>query len=219
MKDNIDIIIDSREPSGKEFVAGIIDAGYKPKIDFLECGDFLIYGAEKEKDAILIERKSASDFIGSMEERIWDQLKRMKESGIDERWVLVEGNPLNSKLTAYKKRGITKTQIWGAERAITNFDTRIMHVKDKDETIEWLVYLIKKQNTPKQPFTLRPSPPKSMTLRERKLYFIEGLPSIGAVTAEKLLNEFHSVERFIDGFEKSKTLSEKQKKELEKIIG
>ena len=216
--DNIDVIVDSREPNAKTFVAGIIDAGYAPKIDFLEAGDFLIYGAKGTEDAILIERKSASDFLDSIEGRIWDQLKRMKESEVKERWVLIEGNPLDPKYKRFKKRAISKSNIWGAERAITKFDTRINHVKDMDETVEWLVYLINKQNSPKKPFALRTSPPNSLNLKEKKLYVLQGFPSIGPVTSQEIMSEFHSIENFINKFEKAKCLTDKQKSEIKKIV-
>jgi len=62
----VDIQITSDEPLAGYFASKFIEAGFKPKIEKMETGDFIIFG-KKRKNAILIERKSPQDFLGSIE--------------------------------------------------------------------------------------------------------------------------------------------------------
>jgi len=122
----VDIQITSDEPLAGYFASKFIEAGFKPKIVKMETGDFIIFG-KKRKNAILIERKSPQDFLGSIEGkkdsfgawekgRIWNQLERMVETGIPELTVLVEGNPINKRFTVYRKKGFTKNSCIQEER-------------------------------------------------------------------------------------------------------
>jgi len=223
----VDVTIDSRETKAKEFFAGLIDRGVSPQIDKLDTGDFHIFG-RTENDSVLIERKTASDFLQSIEGkkiakghwekgRIWDQLKRMKETKIKERVVLIEGNPFNKRLSAYRKKGFTKTRIWGAMRAIRRWGAGIERTKDIEETLDYIAYVAKSKKKPKKPFALRTSPPKSMTLREKKLYFIQGLPGVGPKTAKKILKE-GSLKKFFVNIHKSSAVGKVAKKEIRKIL-
>lgn len=225
---NIDISIDSREPKAGKFTATIIDAGYKPKIETLPTFDFIIYG-KTEKDTIGIERKDDSDFLGSVEGnrgqdgvwengRIWDQLKRMKESGVENRWIVIEGNPFSERLSAYRKKGFDKNRIWGAMEGISKWGCNMMRTHDDDETMEWIIHLIKKQQTPKKTFSLRTSAPHEMTLKEKKLYLLQGLPGVGPKTSAAILKEYDSVLEFFNNVKKSESVGEKCKKDIDKIL-
>jgi len=229
---SIDIGIDTREQHSGFFVAQIIDAGYRPKVEKLPAGDFIIYGRD-ENDSTLIERKDDSDFLSSLEGkknsdgtwekgRLWDQLKRMKETGIKDRWVLIEGNPFSKRLSAYRRKGFNKHRIWGSFIGISKWGTSIIILKNKQETVDFILYLIKKKKNPKKEFTLRSSPPNSMTLREKRLYFLQGLPKIGAKASKEILKYYGSIRKFINGIDELDKLSgigEKTKREIKKIVG
>ena len=156
----IDIQITTDEPKKNYFIGALIDLGYHPKLEKLPVGDFLIFGQNDEQDATIVERKAASDFLNSLEGkkdkasgtwergRLWDQLKRMKESKVNERILIIEGN-ITQRLTAYRKKGFTKHRIWGSYRAIARWGCYIQHTKNIDETIEYLVYLIDQKKKPK----------------------------------------------------------------------
>ena len=226
--EDIDISIDSREPKATKFITKIIDAGYHPKLELLPTSDFIIYGTS-EKDVIIIERKDDSDFLSSVEGkrnedgsweigRIWDQLKRMKESGVENRWVVIEGNPFSSRLSAYRKKGFTRERIWGAMEGIAAWNTHIMRTVDDEDTINWIIHLIKKQKSPKKPFTLRTSAPHEMTLKEKKLYILQGFPGVGAKTSNNILKEYDTLMSFFNNISKSKSVGDKTKKEIGKIL-
>ena len=226
----VDIIIDDRETEKvrKYLISAFIDMGFSPKVERLPAGDFLIFG-KTDKDRVLIERKTASDFLGSIEGkkiapghwkkgRIWDQIKRMKETKIPELTVLIEGNPFSKRLTAYRKKGFNKNRIWGAMRSIRRRGVGIERTKDLDETIEYVAYIMKQKKGPKKISALRTSPPNSMTLKERKLYVLQGLPGVGPKKSREILKKYKTLKSFFKVAETSSLFGDKTKKELKKIL-
>ena len=201
----VDIQITTNAPKKNYFVGALIDLGYHPLLKILPVSDFVIFGQKDEEDASIVERKTAADFLNSLEGkkdkasgtwergRLWDQLKRMKESSVNERILII-----TPRLTAYRKKGFTKNRIWGAYRAISRWGCHIQHTKNIDETIEYLAYLIDQKKKPKKPFALRASPHKSMSLREKRIYLLEGLDNIGPQRSKKLLKQFKSVRNVIN---------------------
>ena len=226
----IDIQITTNEPKKNYFVGALIDLGYHPMLKILPVADFVIFGQKDEEDASIVERKAASDFLNSLEGkkdkisgtwergRLWDQLKRMKESKVKDRILIIEGS-ITRKLTAYRKKGFTKNRIWGAYRSIDRWGCHIQHTKNIDETIEYLAYLIEQKKKPKKPFSLRASPHKSMTLKDKRLYLLQGLPGVGPKTSKEILKRHRTVMTFFKNVEKSKAVGKKTKKEIKKILG
>jgi ERCC4-type nuclease len=223
----VDIQITSDEPKAAIFAARLIDEGINPKIEKLDSGDFLVFG-KNEKDATLIERKAASDFLGSIEGnrdslgiwekgRIWNQLERMKESGCGELLVLIEGSPFNKQLSAYRKKGFSKSRIWGAMRAIRKFGVGIQMVKDEDEMIEFLTYIAKNKKTPKKEFALRVSAPNKLSLKDKKIYLLEGFPGIGPKTAKEILKG-QTILEFLNNLDDCNTISNHVKEDISKIV-
>lgn len=224
----VDVVITSDEPKRSFFVARFIEAGLKPKVKKLPTFDFVIYG-KTEKDATGIERKTASDFLGSVEGkrialgqyekgRIWDQLKRMKESGIEDRWILIEGNPYNRRLTSYRKKGFSKIRIWGALRGISRWGCFVERTKDINETAEYIINLVKQKKKPKKEFALRTSPPNSMSPHRKKQYILQGFPAIGPKTSKKILREHKTLMNFFNNIDTSKAIGAKSKKTIKKIL-
>jgi len=224
----VDIQITTDEPKSSYFISRLIEAGISPKLEKLPTGDFLIFGRTQD-DSVLIERKTASDFLGSVEGkkiapgqwengRIWDQLKRMKETGIKDRWVLIEGSPYNRRLTSFRKKGFTKNRIWGALRAIRKWDCRVEYTKNIDETIEYLIYLVKQKKKPKKVFALRSSPPNSMSPSQKRLYILQGFPGVGPKTSRKIMREHKTLLHFFNNISKSKSVGKKIKKDIKKTL-
>ena len=224
----VDIKITSDEPKRAFFVSRFIDAGLKPKVEKLPTFDFIIYG-KTEKDATGIERKTASDFLGSVEGkriapgqyekgRIWDQLKRMKESKVEDRWLIIEGNPFSRRLTAFRKKGFTKPRIWGARRAVSRFGVFVERTKDIEETAEYIINLAKQKKKPKKEFALRTSPPNSMSPHAKKRYILQGFPGVGPKTSRKILREHKTLMNFFKNIDKSKAVGAKSKKDIKKIL-
>ena len=218
----VDIIVDSHEKSDvrEYFVSSFINDGIIPKVESLPAGDFLVYG-KTEKEAILIERKEASDFVSSLKEgRIWEQMAKMKESGIEDRRVIIEGDPLKSRSLWYGKK-ITPSNIYGAYDGIFKWGVKIVWVSDKYQTSAYLRNLINRQKKPKKVFALRSSPQRTLTLQEKKEYLLEGLPGIGGKTAKDILKKYKTVINFVNNVDSVDTLpgiGDKTKKEIKEIL-
>lgn len=223
----VDVQITSDEPKAAFFATKFIELGINPKIEKMDTGDYLIFG-RTEKGATLIERKEASDFLHSVagkrnkngvneNGRIWNQLERMKESGCAELIVVIEGNPFNKQLTAYRKNGFSKARIWGAMRGIRKFGVGIQMVKDEDEFIEYIAYLVREKSSPKKEFALRVSAPNSLSPKEKKMYLLEGFPGIGPKKAKEILKQYTIME-FLDNIDNTDIISGNAKAEIKKII-
>jgi ERCC4-type nuclease len=221
----VDIIIDSREPKAREFQTAFIDAGLSATIEALDAGDFLIYGHNR-RSSMLIERKAASDFLHSITAtkkngtykpgRIWDQIKRMKETELDT-YILIEGNPHNQRQRSYYLNGMTLERIWGAMSGIENWGMKIHRVNNITETKKWVIFRANKMKKPKASFALRTSPPNTMTLEEMKIYLIEGFPGIGPKKAEKIVKD-GSLMKFFKNISKTKLVTDKQRKVIKQIL-
>ena len=196
----VDIIVDSREKYKEYFAHQLRELGWTVRIKALGCGDFYLTAPTSE-ETYLIERKDTSDFIGSIQGtkgiggiwtkgRIWSQIDRMIESCDGQLRVLVEGNPFNKRGTAFKKTGMTKVRLWGAEEGIRSRGVPIKYVKNRAETIEYLNYLMKRISRPKVESPLRASSKKSMTIYEQQKYLIQGLPNIGPKASDAVLKHF-----------------------------
>jgi len=199
----VDIVIDTREKI-KDYFLENLSTSWIVKLDKLDAGDFLIPGVG-ERDAILIERKDDSDFLKSLQGtkdmttglwvqgRLWNQLERMTKSGVGKLRLLIEGNPYRKNLTAYKKGGFFPERLWGTFEGIADWGVPVIMKKNKDETLEWLNFLIKRQNRPKKLYPLRASAKKEMSLRDKKLYLLQGLPKIGPVTSKSIYGEYGTI--------------------------
>lgn len=222
----VDIQITSDEPKASHYAVKLIDIEINVKIEKLDAGDFLVFGKDVA-DSTLVEKKAAADFLGSIEGqkdelgvyakgRIWNQLERMKESGCGELIVAVVGNPFNPQLTAYRKAGFSKNRIWGAMRAIHRYGVNLQMIKDDEEFIEFLAYLSKNKKTPKKEFALRVSAPNKLSLRDKKIYLLEGFPGIGPKRAKEIVKKY-TIMDFLDRIDKA-DLPENVIQEIKKII-
>jgi ERCC4-type nuclease len=194
----IDIIVDSREPYKSYFVKRLKNLGWDVLIKPLDTADFYIL-SDKPEDCYLIERKEASDFHASIQGvkdintglwtkgKLWSQLQRMVEGCDGNLILLIEKSIYDSRRTSYKKTGMTKTRLWGAEEGVRKWGVGIKHVKDKKETVEYLDFLIRRTKRPKREHPLRASAKPSMSLKDQKKYLLQGLPSVGPKTSNEIL--------------------------------
>ncbi len=197
------IIIDIREKNS--LVPSLL-----PKLDceiefrHLEVGDYLI-------NDIALERKTIPDFKSSiLSKRLLFQLRELKQ--YPKALVILEGL---SNFQLYQ--GILH------ENALRGFilsvllehKIPIIFTEDEEDTARYLSVLAKK--TKKSQPSLRQKIP--LSTKEQKQFILEGFPGIGPSTAEKLLNEFNSLNSIFNAKEKAleKTLGKKTK-EFKKLL-
>jgi len=227
----VDIIVDSREKFKEYFVSALIRGGYKCKVEALPVGDFLIFN-ETPESSYLIERKEANDFLGSLEGsknedgsyqsgRLWDQIKRMKESNIGNLRIVVEGDPLKAFGQKFRRKKMSGSRIYGAYEGIYKWGIPIVFVESRYQTTQYLKTIINRMSKKKKEFPLRTSAPHNMSLKEKKLYILQGFPNIGPKASKELLKRYKTLWNLfqnIDNIDDIPGIGEKTKEEIIKIL-
>ena len=204
------VIIDSREDAQYwlEKLGG--------KVQALPAGDFLIPGKDK---VYLIERKTSTDFVNSLiSGRLWDQLKRMKASNAQP-VLLVEGSFARPR----KWSRIHVSSLCGAlASVIHDWQTPVVTLPRQSWSVVFLRALSKRLGEPRRPHRLRVSPKAALTLREKQLYFLEGLPAVGAATSRAILEVYGSPLNFFLDIENARQklprLTRKAQKQIIQVL-
>ncbi len=173
------IVLDHREQAGG--VARHLHAlGAQLEARQLDVGDFVL------SDRVVVERKTATDFIDSLiDGRLFEQLKALKS--YPRPFVIVEGDGL------YGVRNLSAEAVAGALAAITvDHGIPVLQTKDPLETARFLAAVAKReQQREGRKIALRPGKP--LTDEERQLFLLGGLPGVSDVLARRLLERFGSV--------------------------
>jgi len=146
----------------------------------LLCGDYAV------GDKLGIERKTADDFIVSiMDGRLFEQAARLQteyERGL----ILIEGDVYSTR-TAMSFESIDGALSWLALLS----GLSVLHVPNAGRSAGLIHRLaIHEQHGLGYEVPLRSAKPKDLNLSAQ--FLIEGLPSVGAATAIKLLEHFKS---------------------------
>jgi len=178
------ITADYREkPSGIPDL--LTQSGVEVNFIQLKVGDYVI------NDEIVVERKSAEDFIQSLVSgRLFIQCANLSRSCLRP-LLLFEGNPFQ---TAHK---IDKQAIKGALLSIViAWQVPVIYSKNIEDSAAMLLMLTKQ--TLQQSYLVRFSNYKPKRIKNHRLKFLQGLPKTGTVTASRLLDHFGSIENVIN---------------------
>ncbi|MDY6776800.1 MAG: DEAD/DEAH box helicase, partial [Candidatus Nanohaloarchaea archaeon] len=165
----------------------------------LEIGDFLV------SDRTAVERKTAEDFVSSIiDNRLFPQLKAMVEE-FDNPVLLIEGDDL------YRHRDVHPNAIRGALASVAlDFEVPVLWSGGVDDTVETLISLAKREQEDQDRSATLRGDRSPKTERELQKYIVSGLPNVSDTLAERLLEEFGSVQRVF-------TASEEELKGVEGI--
>jgi ERCC4-related helicase len=175
------ITIDDRETSSKvvEVLSGL---GAAIRLQRLAHGDYAI------GDHILIERKTARDFVDTLINRdLLGQVKSMAET-VPRPVLIIEGGDL------YTQRDIHPNAIKGVLAAITiDMGVSLLFTRDEQDTAQMLFVLAKREDSVRGERKVHPH--KSYrSVREEQEYIISAFPEIGMRNARLLLAHFGSVQ-------------------------
>lgn len=174
----IEIFADMRESRSNVIAALSAMEGFNVTVGALSSGDYRI------SEEVIVERKSALDFVGSiMDKRLFEQVAKMKIE-YPRQIVLIEGDIYKTR-SAIDRKAITGAMSWlvGIE------DMRVIQVPDSSETPLMLATLARHlQEGLGYKISLRAEKPKTSDLGSR--YLLEGSPGIGPGIAEKLFDHF-----------------------------
>ncbi|MDD1685839.1 DEAD/DEAH box helicase [Methanoregula sp.] len=179
------IVIDDRETSSKvvEVLSGM---DMMIRLERLPHGDYAI------GDRILIERKTARDFVDTLIERdLLGQLKVMAEA-VPRPVLIIEGGDL------FTQRDIHPNAIRGVLAAITvDMGISLIYTKDEQDTAQMLFVLAKREESERGERKVHPH--KSYrSQKEEQEYIISAFPEIGMKNARLLLSHFGSVQAIVN---------------------
>jgi len=178
------IIIDTREKQSL-IAANLIEKKANIEYEQLEIGDYLI------QDTI-IERKTFSDFVGSMlNKRLFDQLREIKKYPAC--FLLIEGFDYD-----YNKFNVHENAIKGMLLSVAiDYQIPIIYTEDEEDTANFLILTAKRYEKPRPQDSLRQSR-TFKTPEEQKQFILEGFPGVGPTTAKQLLEKFHSLKEIFN---------------------
>jgi Fanconi anemia group M protein len=208
-EEKVKIIVDNREKNSL-VVACLHERGCEVEFKQLEIGDYIL----GEKQEIVVERKTFSDFVSSMiNKRILTQLCEMKKYPMY--FLILEKFDFN-----YHDYLANENAIRGMLLSVAlKFKVPIIFTKDEEDSADFLMVVARRSKKPeKTDSALRFCPVRSsMSEKEQKQFILEGFEGIGPKTAKKLLKEFGSLKKIFSASreEIEKVLKSKSKKFLD----
>ncbi len=181
----IKIICDYREkPSG---IPGLLyDTTAEVSISSLSTGDYII------NDQIIVERKTAEDFIQSIiNNRLFDQCSKLKKAS-KRILILIEGNPYK---TGHK---MNPSVIRGAILSIlTAWQIPIIYSESSESSVE-LIIILGIQSLKNNVYIRSHHGYKPKKKKSQKLSFLQGIPSTGPAIAGRLMEQFGNIKSVVN---------------------
>ena len=179
------ISIDDRETSSKvvEVLSGL---GTAIRLERLPHGDYAI------GDRILIERKTARDFVDTLINRdLLGQIKTMAES-VPRPVLIIEGGDL------YSQRDIHPNAIKGVLAALAiDMGVSLLFTRDEQDTAQMLFIIAKREDSERGERKIH-SHKSHHSVRENLEHIISAFPEIGMKNARLLLSHFGSVQAIVN---------------------
>jgi Fanconi anemia group M protein len=179
------ITIDDRETSSK-VVEVLSDMGAAIRLERLAHGDFAI------GDRVLVERKTARDFVDTLINRdLLGQAKAMAEAVLRP-VLIIEGGDL------FSQRDMNPNALRGVLAALTvDMGISILFTKDEQDTAQMIFVLAKREEGERGERKIHPHK-SHRSLREEQEYIISAFPEIGLKHARLLLAHFGSVQAIVN---------------------
>ncbi|MGB7787256.1 DEAD/DEAH box helicase [Methanoregula sp.] len=174
------IVIDDRETSSRvvEHLSGM---GAMIRLERLPFGDYAI------GDRILIERKTARDFVDTLINRdLLGQVKSLAEA-VPRPVLIIEGGDL------YAQRDIHPNAIKGVLAALTiDMGVSLIYTTDEQDTAQMLFVLAKREEGERGERKMHPHK-SHRSQKEEQEYIVSSFPEIGMKNARLLLDHFGSI--------------------------
>lgn len=191
------VFADTREGNSK-VIRHLSEMEIDVKVQTMAVGDYQV------SDEVVIERKTAKDFVDSIvDKRLFKQARSLMEE-FKRPLIILEGDDLYNGM-------INPNAIRGSIASIAlDFGISIIPTRNAQDTAAMIKRIaIREQSGEKTPIQIR-TDKKPVNLWEQQLFIIESLPNIGPVNAKNLLEHFGTVANIINA-------SESQLQEVEGI--
>ncbi|MBT3285194.1 hypothetical protein HN807_08010 [Candidatus Bathyarchaeota archaeon] len=192
MSEQLHICVDSNEASKrKDIITYFKFNGFDVEIKPLDVCDYVV------SDRVGVERKDASDFIGSMKDgRVFSQAKGMAE--IYEKPVIILEGAMKKAL---KRSRMKQSSIYGALSSLAlDYGVNIIPTDDPQSTAILLHRMAYREQVKESRTIQLRSVDRSLPMHQQQQYLLSGLPQIGVTLAEELLNTFETPYRVIMAF-------------------
>jgi len=192
MSEQLHICVDSNEASKrKDIITYFKFNGFDVDIKPLDVCDYVV------SDRVGIERKDASDFIGSMKDgRVFSQAKGMAE--IYEKPVIILEGAMKKAL---KRSRMRQSSIYGALSSLAlDYGVNIIPTDDPASTAILLHRMAYREQVKESRTIQLRSVDRSLPMHQQQQYLLSGLPQIGVTLAEELLNTFETPYKVIMAF-------------------
>lgn len=191
------VFADTREGNSK-VIRHLSEMEIDVKVQAMAVGDYQV------SDEVVIERKTAKDFVDSIvDKRLFKQARSLMEE-FKRPLIILEGDDLYNGM-------INPNAIRGSIASIAlDFGISIIPTRNAQDTAAMIKRIaIREQSGEKTPIQIR-TDKKPVNLWDQQLFIIESLPNIGPVNAKNLLEHFGTVANIINA-------SESQLQEVEGI--
>lgn len=191
------VFADTREGNSK-VIRHLSEMEIDVKVQAMAVGDYQV------SDEVVIERKTAKDFVDSIvDKRLFKQARSLMEE-FKRPLIILEGDDLYNGM-------INPNAIRGSIASIAlDFGISIIPTRNAQDTAAMIKRIaIREQSGEKTPIQIR-TDKKPVNLWEQQLFIIESLPNVGPVNAKNLLEHFGTVANIINA-------SESQLQEVEGI--
>lgn len=166
-----------------------------------------------------IERKTYEDFLQSVKtRRLFEQMQRLKSCYADT-YLIIEAPYLMNIFSSTPSYSLPTYRVI---LFLMDKGIKVIFSSGIEHTAE-LILLIHKRTTRTFPqLTNKPARyrPKKQTLRERQLFFLQGIPGIGLKTAKNIMSGCPSIRRFLDAepSELKKVLGAKKRRQMKTLL-
>lgn len=203
------VYADSREGNSK-VIRHLSEMEIDVKVRSMAVGDYQV------SDEVVIERKTAKDFVDSIiDKRLFKQARELSEE-FKRPLLILEGDDIyNGMLHPNAVRGTL------AAIAI-DFGISIIPTRNSEDTAAMIKRIaVREQNGEKTHIQIR-TDKKPVSLWEQQLFIVESLPNIGPVNAKNLLQHFGSVEKVMNASESElqevEGIGKKTAKNIRKVV-
>lgn len=206
-EENVKVIADDRE---NKIAKKLSKMDLTVDMKRLDVGDFLV------SEETVVERKTTADFADSIvDQRLFNQLQDL--TSYKNSLIIIEGDNL------YSHRDIHPKAIRGAISSLTvDYNLPIIWTEDLEETSQMLKTLAEREQSEKDKNIAVRGKKTPKSDEELKKYIVAGIPSVNTKIAERLLQEFKTIEKIFNASEEElknvKGIGKKKAKRIKKLI-
>jgi ERCC4-type nuclease len=192
MSEALHICIDSNEASSRrDIVNYMMWNGVEVDVRKLDVCDYVV------SDRVGVERKDASDFLGSMKDgRLFSQARDM--AALYERPIIILEGQLSRAL---KRSAMRPASVYGALSSLAlDYGVNIIPTDSPESTAVLLHRLAYREQAKEERTIQLRSINRNLPLHDQQVYLLSGLPQIGTTLAQELLTHYETPYRVIEEF-------------------